>query len=180
MKNELKEVCKACPFRRASLPGYLGADNVEGFMESTMADHEMPCHLTVDYTDPGWFEKLDDAQACAGAAIFFRNICKESRDPSRLRLPADRDEVFSNRAEFMEHHKESRTLEDREAALQPSAVEKLASDDGPIEATRQERGGVWDIRHPGGDFQFAGDRNEVRAVLRRIQKNEEPYVRGIG
>jgi hypothetical protein len=68
---------------------------------------------------------------------------------------------------------------DQGDALMPG-YESLDSDDGPIRAFRRERGGPWDIEHPGGDFQFVGDRNEVRAVLRRIQKNEEPYVKGLG
>lgn len=105
MKADLKEPCRACPFRRKSTPGYLGSDTPENFIETTMLDYEMPCHLTVNYEDPGWFQNLDQAQACAGAAIFFANICKLSRDPSRLKLPHDTKLVFASKAEFLKHHK---------------------------------------------------------------------------
>ncbi len=105
MLADLKEPCRECPFRRESAPGWLGADTPENFIETTLADYEMPCHQTVNYEDPGWFTELDKAQACAGSLIFFSNICKRSRDPKRPRLPADRTNVFTNPFEFLKHHK---------------------------------------------------------------------------
>lgn len=104
MKADLKSPCDQCPFRRKSIPGWLGADTPENFIETTMADYPMPCHSTVDYEDPGWFENLDEAQACAGALVFFANLCKLSRDPKRPKLPADHEWVFSRPEEFLEHH----------------------------------------------------------------------------
>lgn len=66
----------------------------------------MPCHMTVDYDQPDWQETMQETgQQCAGAAIFFRNIAKRSRDPERAILPADRETVFASQAEFLKHHK---------------------------------------------------------------------------
>jgi hypothetical protein len=72
--------------------------------EQTMHDVPMPCHLTVNYSDPDWESKLDRAKYCAGALVFFRNISKLSRDPDRPRMEADKETVFASPDEFVLHH----------------------------------------------------------------------------
>jgi len=50
--------CKECPFRRRSLPGYVGASTPTEFISTTQADVAMPCHMSVDWVgkgDMGWF-----------------------------------------------------------------------------------------------------------------------------
>lgn len=107
MNSPTGKPCKECPFKRKSAAGYLGADTPEGFIASTLADTPMPCHLTIDYEDKEWEdEQLPSATYCSGALIFFRNMCKMSRDPNRPQLPANRDAVFSNPKEFLEHHQD--------------------------------------------------------------------------
>lgn len=99
--------CQACPFRRQSLPGWLGNSSSEEFMQQTLADLAMPCHKTIDYEDADWSIKWADKETgklCAGALIFFANICKRSRDPARPAVAADRSLVFSSAAEFVAHH----------------------------------------------------------------------------
>lgn len=96
-----------CPLRRKSLPGHLGEDTAKHFMETVMSDYEMPCHQTVDYANPAWFEDISNAESCAGVAIFFANICKLSRDRDRMRLPADKETVFARPEEFIKHHEDS-------------------------------------------------------------------------
>ncbi len=106
MKDPCKRPCKACPYRRKSLAGWLGSDTPEGFAATTMADVPMPCHSTIDYEDPDWKEtQLPKARHCRGALVLFANTCKISRDPERPRVEPDHEEVFSNAAEFIEHHK---------------------------------------------------------------------------
>lgn len=100
----VKKPCRECPFRRESLPGYLGADTPEGFIATTMADVPMPCHLTVDYESDDWEEQAAEAPLCAGALIMFSNMAKLSRDRNRPRLPADRENVFTFPHEFLKHH----------------------------------------------------------------------------
>ncbi len=103
MEHTHKKPCRECPFRKESLPGYLGADNPEDFLATTLDDFPMPCHLTVDYEEDGW-ESLVGASYCAGALSFFRNMCKMSRD--RKRPQGEKDEtVFSRPDEFLKHHK---------------------------------------------------------------------------
>lgn len=123
MPDVLKEPCNQCPYRRKAMPGYLGESTPEEFMASTMADYPMPCHKTIDYRDPRWKEKwenlvvddeLDPASQrstspkekhCAGAAIFFSNIHKRTRDMNRPGLAADRDLVFDHPRQFIDHHR---------------------------------------------------------------------------
>lgn len=107
MKKNLREPCSACPFRKKSMPGYVGADEPASFIATAQGDCEMPCHMTVDYDDSDWKKKLAEVEHCAGAAIYFANQCKISRSPDRLSLAADRDNVFSFPAEFLEHHNRS-------------------------------------------------------------------------
>lgn len=107
MKAPLKKPCGQCPFRRKSLPGYLGSSSPQEFIAATMNDATMPCHNSVDYAEPNWEDQLapgGSARHCAGAAILFSNTCKLSMDPDRPKLKADRANVFSNSREFLEHH----------------------------------------------------------------------------
>ncbi len=104
MKKPTGRPCKECPFKRTSMPGYLGASTTREFLETTMVDVAMPCHTTVDYDSADWKENLSDAKFCSGALIFFRNIYKLSRDSSRPRLQTNKGLVFGTPLEFLEHH----------------------------------------------------------------------------
>lgn len=101
--------CAACPFRKESLPGYLGASTPTEFMLHTL-DQEvrMPCHSAIDYEDKDWYRsQYPQAPLCAGALAFMCNTAKSPRDPD-LRDARNqvgrRDDVFGNRKEFLEHH----------------------------------------------------------------------------
>lgn len=83
--------CTDCPFRRDSLKGWLGGSTPMAFVAAAQGDGRMDCHVIVN-------------RECAGAAIFRSNICKRPRDPYVLRLPANRDDVFSSPVEFQAHH----------------------------------------------------------------------------
>lgn len=106
MKLGTKMPCSACPFRRKSLAGWLGAATPEEFIESTMADADMPCHKTVNYENEAWEKtlKTDSVHYCAGSIIFLRNTCKLSMNKEKTKLPPDHKLVFSNKMEFLEHH----------------------------------------------------------------------------
>ena len=101
----LTKPCGECPFRRKAAPGYVGNDTPEHFIEVTLSDVPMPCHMTVDYEGEWELQVfMGDAEACAGARIFYANLCKRSRDPDTVPLPADRSAVFASKAEFLAHH----------------------------------------------------------------------------
>lgn len=103
--------CALCPFRRTSIPGYLGAErDPEQFTRAALADSgdRLPCHCTIDYTDDEWRDtQLSDAAMCAGALAMLSNQCKLPRDPDLAevvqQVPSD-PEVFTMATEFVEHH----------------------------------------------------------------------------
>lgn len=119
MRFEQTRPCSQCPFRRKSLPGWLGAASPEGFIDSALSDELMPCHKTVDYESPDWQEEMmgedSSVQHCAGTRIMYRNLQKRSRNWIFLTLEhaacvasvEPSAEVFATREEFLSHHKSS-------------------------------------------------------------------------
>lgn len=89
--EQIKKPCHDCPWRRDSIKGWLGAGDPDDWIILVHSDEKIPCHA------------LKGPQ-CAGAAIFRANMCKLPRDPEVLRLPADREAVFADNAEFTKHH----------------------------------------------------------------------------
>jgi len=112
-------ICAQCPFRRTSAPGYLGSDTPERFIDATLSENDMPCHMAVDYDDEDWESDLEDIPRCAGSLVFFRNNCKLPRTPELCdavsSVKPDRETVFSFKHEFLEHHgtKKKTTLKKR-------------------------------------------------------------------
>ncbi len=108
MKHALKTPCRECPFRKKSAPGWLGDDTPENFLATTLADTEMPCHLTINYEKKNALSKksLEKAEECAGARIFYANLCKlpRARERCEHKLQADRESVFTSPAEFLNRH----------------------------------------------------------------------------
>lgn len=114
--------CGECPFRKKSIPGWLGGGGPEDFVRDTMNDALMPCHTDknfikardAEHTPEEFQEALLDGsiQHCAGARIFFKNQCKMSQNPLYMEAqregkikPVERNpEVFTFRNEFIEHH----------------------------------------------------------------------------
>lgn len=106
------EPCRQCPFRRASLPGWLGAQTPEGFIAAVMAEAPLPCHSTINYRRADWAERWAArriGKLCRGALTFAANACKTPRPTSLLPVvPADPEGVFTTPAEFVAHHRSRR------------------------------------------------------------------------
>lgn len=106
-----KVPCNDCPFRRRSMPGWLGAGSPESFIHCINTDDPLPCHQTIDYEDPNWKEKWVEEQQgsmCAGALILMANMQKLPRDRGFPRLPQDKETVFATAQEFVCYHREAR------------------------------------------------------------------------
>lgn len=103
-----KKPCNDCPFRTNSTRGWLGADTPRGFIRTTLAEDELPCHLDVDYSDPDWLEtQMPSVSFCAGSLIFFRNMLKRPKNPTLAEATKGverSDNVFRSPREFLEHH----------------------------------------------------------------------------
>jgi hypothetical protein len=86
-----KTPCSDCPFRRDSMPGWLGGNTPEYFMQMANSDFPYSCHTKI-------------GPQCAGMAVFRSNICKSPRDPDILVLPKNKVAVFAWHDEFIAHH----------------------------------------------------------------------------
>jgi hypothetical protein len=103
--------CSDCPFRRKSMPGWLGAGSPESFIDCMQRDEPLPCHQTIDYdNDPRWLEKWTSqsgtGKMCAGALVFMANKCQRPHTLGFPTMPRDMENVFSNSVEFVRHHRE--------------------------------------------------------------------------
>lgn len=90
-KTQHKRPCSDCPWSRDALPGWLGGASPEEWVACAHGDDPVPCHA------------LTGAQ-CAGIAIYRANVAKLPRNPETLRLPPDREAVFSSPVQFGLHH----------------------------------------------------------------------------
>lgn len=86
-----KTPCGDCPWRRDALAGWLGSMSADEWVRSAHGEDVIECHT------------LAGAQ-CAGSGIYRGNICKQPRDKTTLRLPADRVKVFASPMEFKAYH----------------------------------------------------------------------------
>lgn len=108
MKKQHKTPCSKCPFRRRSLPGWLGGLSVDMFAYVANMDVQMPCHSHLpnglSYFQPT--EKELSQPQCAGRAIYWSNQIKSARDPKSklVVLPKNVEEVFEWPHEFIKHH----------------------------------------------------------------------------
>jgi hypothetical protein len=89
-KVQHKKACSDCPMRRDALAGWLGGSTPEQYGNLAHSDQVVGCHAI-------------RGTQCAGMAIYRRNVCKSTSAPN-IRLDADRETVFSNRQEFLDHH----------------------------------------------------------------------------
>lgn len=89
------------------MPGWLGEATPESFLIEISMERPLPCHPTIDYTNPKWLQKWNTQKTgkiCAGSLIMSANMCKSPRDKNFPRLPADKVAVFSNHKEFIDFH----------------------------------------------------------------------------
>jgi hypothetical protein len=94
-KKQHTSPCSDCPFRRDSVPGWLGDMSAEEWYQLAHGEGRADCHATIQADGDAW--------QCAGLAIYRANVCKSVRDETQMRLPADRVKVFGF-GEFMKHH----------------------------------------------------------------------------
>lgn len=69
MKDNLKEPCKECPFRKTSLKGWLGNLTAQQTYGYVLNEADFACHMTRKKPD-------DKMSRCKGSQIFLINHCK--------------------------------------------------------------------------------------------------------
>lgn len=120
--DKLRRPCKECPLVKGCLAGWLGGDTPESFVDDIVHDATMPCHMTIDYSDPDWFEQqYPDSDLCVGALRFHVNWLHMPRDPDHAAAVRDQwslvgdrpltdygqafPEVFATPKEFVDYHR---------------------------------------------------------------------------
>ena len=107
-----RPMCRECPWRKNAPAGWLGAASPEEFVSAMQGNQKMPCHLTVDYDDPDWSEKLEDSnksQYCIGALKATKALCKRPYDREHCEAidevaETNTEEILSPWGEFQDHH----------------------------------------------------------------------------
>lgn len=123
----MKQPCHECPFRKKSLPGYVGGhDDAIEIFDLVSHDGKFPCHMQTNSIMESLEQDLDEddvlaptheqlfqqaveeAPFCTGALIFMNQTCKRSRDPEVRKLQDEagtNPDVFSSPADFLKHHR---------------------------------------------------------------------------
>lgn len=104
-------ICNGCPWKRQSLPGYLGSISPAGWLEVAHSDAPVACHETIHEVDEmtrvgTWASPV--IRQCRGMGQFRTNRFKSPRDPDIW--TADRRDdtvVFGTDQQFLDHHQDS-------------------------------------------------------------------------
>jgi hypothetical protein len=92
--------CNECPWRRESLPGWLGPHDAEEWINLVHGDGQVACHKTIVVSDDP-----TGTTTCSGSAIYRRNVAKSPRGvPADHQLDADTVNVFARPDQFTDHH----------------------------------------------------------------------------
>lgn len=110
-RSVVKQACRECPFRRASVPGWLGesSHDPKGFIAPHWnADLPLPCHMTVNWESTSSQERAATAPLCFGLLTMMKNSCKSPRNPELANtvrgMERNTDEFFGFIQEFIAHH----------------------------------------------------------------------------
>ena len=108
------EPCNDCPFRRNSLPGWLGNhESSEEITDILNLDLKFPCHMHVNFlmgedeSLMSFEEACSQARHCVGGLAFMNNKCKLSQDKEIAALQKEvgkRDDCFAMANEMIRHH----------------------------------------------------------------------------
>lgn len=106
--NHCKVPCIECPFRKDSLPGWLGPHTAQELHSIVMAEFPFPCHMTHNGVSDWDSVIRDNIPICAGALIYMRKgaklpINKDLNEAMKSFSTKDFDNILSIR-EFFKHH----------------------------------------------------------------------------
>lgn len=112
MHFDLKKPCQFCPFRKTSLPSYLGSYKPEEVIQHLQFEIPFFCHTHMEknhgYDEPDWKEWLDEhGQICAGSMVMMTRLCKlpRMREWSQaVQKIKDCPDVFKTPQEFLTYH----------------------------------------------------------------------------
>lgn len=115
MKTKFKETkskkpCMGCPFKRHNIAcadddrrSHPGNSHPFVYIGQARGPFWLPCHQDKNYEGVG--SNIETVGACRGAAIFRSNCDSGYKMPEELlSLPADKENVFADEAEFVHHY----------------------------------------------------------------------------
>lgn len=145
--------CAECPFRKKSLPGYVGGhDDIAEIDTLIQQDQKFPCHMATNSIkehilnelggdeddvlgmsdEQAFYEATQQAPHCTGALQYMNNSCKRSRD-ERTRVLQDaagkNPDVFRSKLGLFKHH-ESKHYDEVSQLLTPEQQSALLAADG--------------------------------------------------
>lgn len=103
MKDNLKEPCKECPFRKNSLNGWLGNLTAKETHDAVLNEADFACHMTRKRAIP-------QMSRCKGSQIFLLNHCKSPKFNIKLRDALDQTRKEKHNGDdylgfdFIKHH----------------------------------------------------------------------------
>lgn len=106
----VKEPCNECPFRKRSLPGYLGGHPLEPYRQPPSAGMPTSCHCT----DRGAGDPR--TSFCAGSLAVIANdpdVTPLDEYAEAAAVVGKRDDCFDTVADFAKHHERADEFADR-------------------------------------------------------------------
>lgn len=95
MKTACTTQCAQCPFRRDSLPSYLGDYTAASITTSIWRNQPFYCHTKINYANPGWATVAQaKGKLCLGSMAFADKI----KAPLRADKESDRDVLAARKA----------------------------------------------------------------------------------
>lgn len=101
MKNNLLNPCDECPFRKNSIPGWLGAETAESTFHHVTNEGDFACHKTRS-------KPLSLMSRCKGSLLFLKKACKSPKYNEELKVALKKEKGDTSNIllvnEFFNHH----------------------------------------------------------------------------
>lgn len=97
--DQCAQPCNECPWRKQSVPGYLGPYTATEWLDAAHAEGAIACHKTIP-PGGGWGDRT---LQCAGLASFRHHVMKTPRNRTIAVGPAN-PAVLQSNDEFLRHH----------------------------------------------------------------------------
>lgn len=107
MLHNLKSPCRECPFRKTSIPGWLGPDSPAEVIAQVHSEGGYGCHMLLEGRgDEDGVVPREEAEHCAGAMLHANLTHKQYRNKEMAehqgRISKCKVKVMG--WEFLEHH----------------------------------------------------------------------------
>ena len=118
---ERKTMCDECPFRKKSLPGWLGPHSIDDIEKVVQSDEPFICHKSIAEMIESGIPEGDpqleeEGEHCVGMLRYRNAMCKRSRDPETAQAQTEirsvDDVPVIEARKFREHHEKLPSLQE--------------------------------------------------------------------